>query len=377
MNPVTYAALVSVASALVDNARSPELTSAFKSVSDWQELATQAEIHGLSVMLGRLSANGSIKLPREFDLQLKALTIRHKKILAARRIVLTDVIDLFERNHIDFAFLKGAALANLIYDPPWLRPMRDIDILVNGEDALKAQQLLREIDFSNEDYAAGYLFEHHHLPNSKRIQDGFTISLEVHHDALSGDVDASITLDTLVSELQSFDFAGKTAYAFGHAEMLKHLCFHTFEPAEVIKLGSMVDMVLYANYFVNEIDWPELETTQPYTVNALRCIHVLIPLPEPLGDILIEKHSEQWQPTQQGEGFIPLSQISRLPRKQDKFRALLNPSEWWMHIFYSVPPGKPLIFTRLVRHPVMLSRWLFRRYRAAEKSRSLLAGMKQ
>jgi hypothetical protein len=371
MKSETYAALVNVASALVDNATSPELTPAFKSVSDWQELAAQAEIHGLSVMLGRLSANGDIKLPREFDLQLKALTIRHKKILAARRIVLVDVIDLFEQNHIDFAFLKGAALANLIYDPPWLRPMRDIDILVKGEDALKAQQLLRDIDFSNEDYAAGYLFEHHHLPNSIRIQDGFTISLEVHHDALSGDVDASITLDSLASELQSFDFAGKTAFAFGHTEMLKHLCFHTFEPAKVIKLGSMVDMVRYANHFVNEIDWPGLEATQPYTVNALRCIHALITLPSPLRDILIEKRSEQWQPAQKGEGFIPLSQISRLPRKQDKFHALLIPSEWWMHIFYAVPPGKSLFFTRLVRHPAMLSRWLFRRYRAAEKSRSL------
>jgi len=368
MKPETYAALVSVASALVDNAKSPELTSNFKSASDWQELVTQAEIHGLSVMLGRLSANGDIALPREFDLQLKALTIRHKNILAARRIVLVDVIDLFERNFIEFAFLKGAALANLIYDPPWLRPMRDIDILVEGKNALKAQQLLREIDFSNEDYAAGYLFKHHHLPNSTRMQDGFTISLEVHQDALSGDVDASITLDSLASELQSFDFSGKTAYAFGHTDMLKHLCFHTFEPAEVIKLGSMVDMVRYANHFVSEIDWPELETTQPYTVNAFRCIHVLIPLPGPLRDLLIEERSEQWLPNQKGEGFIPLSQISRLPRKQDKFRALLTPSEWWMHIFYSVPPGKSLIFPRLVRHPVMLARWLFRRYRAVKKA---------
>jgi hypothetical protein len=153
--------------------------------------------------------------------------------------------------------------------------------------------------------------------------------------------------------------------------MLKHLCFHTFDPAEVIKLGSMVDMVRYANHFIDEIDWPALEITQPYTVNALRCIHVLIALPPPLCDILIKKRSREWQPAQKGQGFLPLSQIFRLPRKRDKFYALFNPPEWWMHIFYSVPPGKSLFFTRLVRHPAMLSRWLFRRYRAASKSRVL------
>jgi len=371
MKTETYAALVRVASALVNNTEKTELTSAFAAITDWQELAEQAEIHGLSVMLGRLSANGAIELPRELDLQLKALTIRHKKVLDARRIVLADVIKLFEQHHITFAFLKGAALANLIYDPPWLRPMRDIDMLVKGDDALRAQRLLREIDFTNEDSNAGYLFEHHHLPNSIRIQDNFTISLEIHHDALSGDVDASINLNNLNSPLQCFDYSGNNAYAFGHEDMLKHLCFHTFEPAEVIKLGSMVDMVRYASRYIDEVNWADLSTTQPNTVNALRCIHALIPLPGQLRETLIDQPAEQWQPTRAGEGFMPLSQISRLPRKQDKIRALLSPSEWWMHIFYAVPPGNSLLFTRLLRHPFTITKWLMRRYRAAKKSRSL------
>ncbi|MCP4010351.1 MAG: nucleotidyltransferase family protein, partial [Proteobacteria bacterium] len=168
MRPETYAALVSVAAALVSNSNASQLAPAFALIEDWQELASEAERHGLSVMLGRLSANDEIKLPRELDLQLKALSIRHRRVLAARRIVLAEVIDLFGRHNIAFAFLKGAALANLIYDPPWLRPMRDIDMLVDSENALQAQKLLREIDFKNEDYAPGYLFEHHHLPNSTR-----------------------------------------------------------------------------------------------------------------------------------------------------------------------------------------------------------------
>ncbi len=369
MKPLSYAALVEVATALVGSVNNAALKAAFDKIEDWHELATQAEIHGLSVMLGRLIANGEIQAPRQLDLQLKALTIRHQKVLLARQTVLAEVIELYEHNQIQFAFLKGAALAQLIYDPAWLRPMRDIDILVSSRDAAHAQRLLRTIQFENEDFNPGYMFEHHHLPNSTRMQDGFTISLEVHHDALSGDVDASITLENLNSPLQAFDYAGRTAYAFGQTDMLKHLCFHGFEPAETIKLGSLVDMVHYADAYADEIDWPELDKTHPYIANTLRCIHTLIPLPAGLQPHLLPLPEAKWQPGGAGQGFIPLSQISALSFAK-RINALLFPSEWWMHVFYIVPPGKSLLLTRLGRHPYTLIKWLLRRYLAAHKSRA-------
>jgi len=370
MQLCVYSALVEVAAALVGGQNEARLKAAFSAVEDWQELASQAEIHGLSVMLGRLVANADIDAPRQLDLQLKALTVRHQKVLQARKIVLAEVIALFEKNQIQFAFLKGAALAQLIYDPAWLRPMRDIDVLVSGKDAARAQTLLREIGFENDDFKAGYLFEHHHLPNSIRMQGGFTISLEVHHDALSGDVDASITLDNLSAPLLAFEYAGETAYAFGHTDTLKHLCYHSFEPAETIKLGSMVDMVRYAAFYAEDIDWPQLGKTHPYIGNALRCVHALIPLPEILHAPLAPLPGADWQVADLGHGFTPLSQISKLSGFA-KFKALMLPSEWWMHIFHAVPPEKSLLFTRLVTHPITIIKWLLRRYRAAHKSKSI------
>lgn len=370
MQTAAYPALVEVAAALVSEENDARSIKAFNAVKDWQELASEAEIHGLSVMLGRLVAKFDLGAPRQLDLQLKALTIRHQKILQARKIVLAEVISLFKKNQIQFVFLKGAALAQLIYDPAWLRPMRDIDILVSGSDAAYAQMLLRDIGFKNDDFRAGYLFEHHHLPNSIRIQDGFTISLEVHHDALSGDVGASITLNNLSAPLQAFEFAGETAYAFGHTDMLKHLCYHSFEPAEVIKLGSMVDMVRYASFYAEVINWPQLEKSHPYIGNALRCIHALIPLPENLHTPLGSLPEANWQPAGMGRGFLPLSQISKRSGIA-KLQALLLPSDWWMHIFYCIPPRKSLLFTHLFVHPSTIIKWLFRRYRAAHRSKSI------
>jgi hypothetical protein len=370
MKSPTYAALVQVAATVTHGQASPELEAAFSNIEDWQALSAQAETHGLSVMLSKLASGNNLGLPREVQLQFKALTLRHQKVLAARVKVLADVINIFEHNNIRFALLKGAALSPLIYDPPWLRPMRDIDILVKKTDAQRAQSLLRRIGFSNEDFNAGYLYEHHHLPNSTREQDGFTISLEVHHDALSGDVADSINWNTLIDKPRPFELAGKQAFALGHTDMLKHLCHHTFEPAEIIKLGSIVDLIRYANAYVDKINWRELEQSQPMVCNTLRCVHALIPLPAKL----IAKLGimpDNWQPDGNGSGFKPLSHILRLNSKREKLGALFTPSEWWMHVFYAVPPGKSLHYTRFVRHPLTIGKWLFRRYRAAQKSRNI------
>ncbi len=369
MTPPIYAALLSIARALVEP-NTKDLSDALLRIDDWQAFANQLENHGLSVMLAELAKKHTINLPRNLELQLKALSLRHQKVRVARHVVLADVIDIFEENSIEFALLKGAALSELVYDPPWSRPMRDIDILVNPDKAQDAQKLLRSIGFSNEDFKAGYLFEHHHLPNSTRTQDGFKISLEVHHDALSGDVDASIKLNNLEQNLTTFDLAGKQAHALGHTDMLKHLCHHTFEPADYIKLGSIIDMISYAKYFADQINWQDLKQKHPNIDNAFRCIDALIPMPESLKHKMGGKWLSASKLKGVGRGFFPLSQINRLNNPRDKVRAMLIPSAWWSHIFYAVPPQKSLWFVRAVRHPFQMGKWLFRRYRAAHKSRS-------
>ncbi len=367
MNSRIYTALCGIAAAVIDPQSTDQLKAALKPIKDWQALADQVEFHGLSVMLGQLANQEDLGLPRNLRLQLKALTVRHQKVLMAREIILADVINIFEQNHISFALLKGAALSSLIYDPPWLRPMRDVDILVSKKDAQHAQKLLRDIGFSNEDFNSGYLYEHHHLPNSTRTQNGFTISLEVHHDALSGDVADSITFDSLIDPLQRFELVKKQVSALGHRDMLKHLCYHTFEPADIIKLGSIVDLILYANTFAGKIDWPTLERTQPAIPNTLRCIHALIALPDPLRSKL-GNIPDNWQPGGIGQGFTPLSKIINLGSISEKARALLAPSDWWMHVHYVIAPNKPLTFVRFIRHPSNIVKWLWRRQQAKRKS---------
>jgi len=302
-------------------------------------------------------------------MQLKALVVRHRRAHEIRTEIITEFLAAFEQANVQTALLKGAALAHLLYPEPANRPMGDVDVLVPTEQALIDQQTLRDLGYSADDRKEGYLYDHHHLPIASNRKAGMQISIEVHHDALSGDVDHSITLHNLAEPLQTFEIDGRTAHAFNHTDMLHHLCHHTFEPADVVKLGSVVDFVGYANKYVAEIDWHRLDKNYPFIINALQCVHFLTPLPEALGKQI--SIPECAPPDGLGLGFIPLSDLAERPlSKASKLKHLLQPSDWWMHIFYNVSPTKSLMSTRLVHHPIQLAKWLIRRYRAAWRSRS-------
>jgi len=57
---------------------------------------------------------------------------------------LIQLHDVLARNNIPFALLKGFALATFCYRDPSLRPMIDIDILVNAGDVYAIRELLKE-----------------------------------------------------------------------------------------------------------------------------------------------------------------------------------------------------------------------------------------
>ena len=61
-------------------------------------------------------------------------------------------------------------------------------------------------------------------------------------------------------------------WALGHVDMLRHLCHHTFEPTAEVKLGSVVDLISYAEAFREEIDWNRLRDAcrRPVTRSANR-----------------------------------------------------------------------------------------------------------
>jgi hypothetical protein len=191
------------------------------------------------------------------------------------------------------------------------------------------------------------------------VRGGFTITVEVHVDALSRDISSSIALDTLTATARPFRMNGRGAFALGHVDMLRHLAHHLLEPAidGAVRLVGVVDLVRYSGVFHDEIDWRRLEREYSFVLNVLRCLRDVVPLPPVLGGVVPPPAS--WRPARAGEMMRPLRSILAPGCSiAAVLRELFRPPEWWMHAYYNVPYEASLARVRLFRHPARVARWL-------------------
>lgn len=341
------------------------LRQAIKSFDDWDTLVTEAENYAVAPLLFTNLRASNIEIPPASKRQLYALVQRHRWANDARAKELVEITEACQKNSLQLIVLKGSFLAHSIYPDPSLRPMSDIDLLASPDQAAEVINILRELGYSTPEQAGSqYMSEHHHLPGAHTTRDGQGILVEVHHDALSGDVDASITTLNLTAPLQKFTINGDSNNALGHQDQLRHLYHHMSEPATRLKLIWCVDIVFYASHFANEIDWQELEKNYPKVLNALRLVDFIIPLP---ANVRVHiKENKGPMPAGTGISILPLSTILRKPVKQ-RISDLLYPSNWWLRLYYGIPPDDSLFLTRWIRHPLQVLMWVTRRLRASSR----------
>jgi Uncharacterised nucleotidyltransferase len=286
-----------------------------------------------------------------------ALASRHRRAAAIREKCVDELLTSFANAGVPIILLKGAALAHLIYPNPALRPMIDIDILVEPAEIGRAARIVRTAGFS---FASGYESRFagrmHHLPAATITRSGFRISLEIHRDAISSDQSDSITFTTLVEKPRPFKRgAGPDGVALGHIDMLRHLARHAFLPARQVRLIHLYDLWRYRAKFQSEIDWQRLAARFPDVAVKLRLVDYVFASPE-------RASGREAVPTGVGYGMVPLAEIADAGGGlAPKLAALFNPPGWWIHGFYGIPPERSLLICRCVHHPLTVGRWLARR----------------
>ncbi|HMF94057.1 MAG TPA: nucleotidyltransferase family protein [Vicinamibacterales bacterium] len=323
---------------------------------DWPRLPSDADAHHLAPLLEWLTRGCESSAPRAVRAQLRALVLRQTAWHRARTAAATEILDALERGSIRTLVLKGAALAWTIYPSPALRPMTDIDLLVDRSDAAKAQTVIRQLGFDAAPPRpfGGYA---HHLPSATRVDGGLPITVEIHLDALTRDSGQSIAPANLVEPPRRFLLDGASRMTLGHIDTLRHLVHHMLEPSPdgFVRLISLVDLLRYARAFHAEIDWPRMEAAFPFVLNALACVHAIVPL---TGELARCAAPDWWRPADAGQTLRPLRWIAREASVLAIVRELFVPPAWWMHAYYNVRPGRSLLFARAVRHPTRMIRWL-------------------
>lgn len=148
---------------------------------------------------------------------LRALNIQRELLLLHR---------LLEEAEVAHVFLKGAYLAQVTYPHPALRPVRDLDVVVDPHDAERAQEALVVAGYTPLKTAPGmiaaYVEQEKHLPGLISPSRKITIELHVHVDQPGGvlaglDAFRSITTHKLGGEMLPF---------MDPTDLLIHLCVH-------------------------------------------------------------------------------------------------------------------------------------------------------
>ena len=335
------------------------------SVEFWNALAYEAEHHGVTPLIEPMIAalpHHATEAMEDLRLAFVALARRHRRAAEARELCIDQLLLAFSAAGIPVILLKGAALAHLVYFSPAVRPMADIDVLIDPADKEPAIAIAGSLGYSfAPQHASHFAGAMHHLPVATTETFGFRIALEIHVDTMSPNQACSLTFANLAAKTQRVRRGlGPDGMALGHTDMLRHLARHAFEPARRVRLIHLYDLRIYQTVFCDEINWQELADRFPGVIVALQLVSYVFPGSRPAD----RTSGAVVEPVLKGagRGMVPLAEIAAANTGVfAKLDDVFNPPAWWLHGFYAVPPERSLLFCRTIRHPATVARWLSKR----------------
>ncbi|MFC1716160.1 nucleotidyltransferase family protein [Candidatus Poribacteria bacterium] len=220
------------------------------STDDWDEIIQQAYGHGVCPLLyhhlGSLGADADI--PLGVEQKLRNIYFQNMKTNMWLFHELSKILSLLQEHSVQVIVLKGACLAELIYQDITLRPMIDIDLMIKSEDRLLVNRLMLQAG-----YRSVSLFSKRHLQWGDIVRgmiykSGATI------------FDCHIQIDEVPdpwSNVTSATIASTDALILGAEELLLHLCVHADNHLRIEspKLIWWYDVAELLKHYQGKLDW--------------------------------------------------------------------------------------------------------------------------
>ena len=310
------------------------LGAALQDFHHWQELAAEAETHGLAPLVHHHLRESGVTPPREAHRMLQSLALRHARANGVRLAVLREILAAFAEAGVTAIALKGAALAHLLYPQPGLRPMRDLDLLVSHSQALEAQRILRRIGFdAPRELTPDLPHSMHHLSNATRRDQGLLMSVEVHHHLFSAAGKRPRGALKDFSRFRTFDLDGVPADSLGIEDLLGHLYGHSFTNSRFssdLRLVNVADMVGLVEKYGPELDRAYLRQRYPRLCRVLPLLNLFTPLTRVPPPAAASLDYPRW-PRAKLPGTRSVGQ-----KFKDSLFDLLFPPRWWICFQYGL-----------------------------------------
>ena len=335
-------------------------------INDWSKVPDVAEKHGMAPLLYFHISAGGIHVPDETLRCLKAQLLRERLIHREQEKSILELNTFFINNGIEILFLKGAALAYLLYPRPELRPMSDLDFLVSLENIKKTCSLLGEMGYQGFPELPDMKTKRH-LPFFYKPQNGFTVYVEPHY-MLFQDKSSKPWFgirDLSIPYLAFQVGENNQVHCLGHEDMLFHLCQHAFfdnQGLSAYRFIWVADIVNYAEKYVQEIDWERIRRIYPSVIHTLVMLNFITPITQ----IVLEKLKIATPIGSCGDcndfSGWPVLPIATW-KKEGLGRFLKDtffPSDWWLKMHYGIRTRAPLWYYWFLHIFVLLEEFLRR-----------------
>lgn len=151
--------------------------------ADWRQLADTAWAkRGIPLLKRAIERAGAMDLPPADVVQdINARAAWHRHFSMQQSVAVRRLVRVIQEGGFDPVFLKGLSLAYRDYPEPVLRPLRDVDLLLDGRDVERAQAyVLGQDGYALADWAGTYGIEFgHQLPEIR--DEMLNLTIELHH----------------------------------------------------------------------------------------------------------------------------------------------------------------------------------------------------
>ena len=236
---------------------------------DWKEILDLADRHGMTPHL-HWNLRGTwdgLAAPDDLRETLRRRYVRQGVRNARLLGRLGRVLSAMRAEGIDVIVLKGAHLAELIYEEVALRPMVDVDLLVRVPDLDRAVEVLHSLGFEAIEHARGTehqgaIDEFHHVAPMRR--SGGPV-IEVHYAIADlyafADLVGRKGIDTegLWARAEAASIGDAEALVLSPEDLVLHLCVHVaLSHRFAAKLVQLRDLPAIVDRLGGRIDWKVL-----------------------------------------------------------------------------------------------------------------------
>jgi putative nucleotidyltransferase-like protein len=179
---------------------------------------------------------------------------------------LDEMLEALGGEGIEPILLKGAALALTVYEQPALRPMQDLDLLVEEKQVDAAAAVLVRLGFraiAATRTAAFYAAHHHTVP---MIGKGGRVIVEIHRGLVPPEEGLRIDPARFFERAIRVEARGRTYRILSREDQVVHACLHlSYCDRFVGRLRDLIDVHALVETGAKAPDWGVILDTSPRT----------------------------------------------------------------------------------------------------------------